>query len=106
MRPEGIVAFMASARARRIGKVGICHAKTGPRAALPLNGPHGAKMDHVSVVAIAGKPARVVVAAHCQQTVVLQALFQDAASDFAEITTLRNQRTAHRVKALAASDNL
>lgn len=55
-RHEEMCAFEAVGYAKFSGRVGVCMATSGPGAIHLLNGLYDAKLDHVPVVAIAGRP--------------------------------------------------
>lgn len=55
VKHEESAAFMASAYAKYIGKLGVCVATSGPGAIHLLNGLYDAKLDGAPVVAITGR---------------------------------------------------
>jgi hypothetical protein len=58
VRHEEMAAFMACARAKFTGEVGICLATSGPGVIHLLDGLYDAKLDHQPVVAIVGQQKR------------------------------------------------
>ena len=57
-RHEEMAAFMASAYAKFSGELGVCLATSGPGASHLITGLYDARLDHMPVLAIAGKQAR------------------------------------------------
>lgn len=55
VRHEEAGAFMASAYAKKTGKLGVCMGTAGPGAIHLLNGLYDAKLDHAPVLAITGQ---------------------------------------------------
>lgn len=55
VRHEETGAFMASAYAKKTGKLGVCLGTAGPGAIHLLNGLYDAKMDHAPVLALTGQ---------------------------------------------------
>src|ERR1700721_1595205 len=56
-RHEEMAAFMASAYAKFTGELGVCIATSGPGASHLITGMYDARMDHVPILAIAGRQA-------------------------------------------------
>jgi pyruvate dehydrogenase (quinone) len=66
-RHEELAAFMACARAKLTGDVGVCMATSGPGAIHLLNGLDDAKLDQQPVVAIVGQQKTISLGANYQQ---------------------------------------
>src|SRR5690606_31633551 len=84
VRHEEMAAFMACARSKFTGDIGVCMATSGPGAIHLLNGLYDAAMDHRGVVAIIGQQATIGLGASYQQEVDLKTLFKDVACHFVE----------------------
>src|SRR5690606_17766836 len=84
VRHEEMAAFMACARSKFTGDIGVCMATSGPGAIHLLNGLYDAAMDHRGVVAIIGQQATFGLGANYQQEVDLETLFKDVACNFVE----------------------
>jgi pyruvate dehydrogenase (quinone) len=76
---EEAAAFMATAYAKRTGRIGVCLATSGPGAIHLLNGLYDAKLDHAPVLAITGMQETSVLGTGYQQEVHLEHLFADVA---------------------------
>src|SRR5438105_157000 len=87
VRHEESAAFMACGHAKFTGEVGVCLATSGPGAIHLLNGLYDAKMDHASVVAIVGQPARPAIGGSYQQEVDLVTLFKDVAHEYVHVAS-------------------
>src|SRR5580698_1818504 len=90
-RHEEMAAFMASAYAKFTGELGVCIATSGPGAAHLITGLYDARLDHQSVLAIAGQQARTAIGGHYQQEVDLPALFKDVAGAFVQTVMVPSQ---------------
>ena len=64
VRHEEMAAFMASARAKLTGELGVCIATSGPGATHLVTGLYDARLDHMPVLAIAGQQARASMGGH------------------------------------------
>src|SRR5213596_1697957 len=77
VRHEEAAAFMACAYAKYTGKLGCCHATSGPGGIHLLNGLYDAKLDGVPVLAITGLQFHDLLNTGTQQDVELDKLFID-----------------------------
>ncbi len=76
-RHEVSAAFMATAYAKYIGKLGVCLATSGPGGLQLINGLYDAKMDGQPVLAITGMPDHDLIGMRTQQDVELDRVFED-----------------------------
>src|SRR6201987_3745893 len=90
-RHEEMAAFMACARAKFTGEIGVCMATSGPGAIHLLNGLYDAKLDHQPVVAVIGQQARMWLGSKYQQEVDLVTLYKDVASEFVQVCMVPQQ---------------
>jgi pyruvate dehydrogenase (quinone) len=87
VRHEEMAAFMASAYAKFTGELGVCLSTGGPGAAHLITGLYDAKLDHVTVLAIAGQAPRPARGAHNPQELNLDRMVADVAADVQEAET-------------------
>ncbi|BBU31310.1 thiamine pyrophosphate-requiring protein [Burkholderia sp. THE68] len=90
-RHEEMAAFMASAHAKFTGELGVCIATSGPGASHLITGLYDARLDHMSVLAIAGQQARAALGGHYQQEIDLPAMFKDVAGAFVQQASVPQQ---------------
>src|SRR5439155_3028010 len=76
---EEAAAFMACARAKATGRIGVCLATSGPGGIHLANGLYDAKLDHAPVLAITGMQETSVLGTGYQQEVHLDRLYADVA---------------------------
>lgn len=79
VRHEEAGAFMASAYAKKTGRLGVCMGTAGPGAIHLLNGLYDAKMDHAPVLALTGQVGLPFIGSDYFQEVDLLHLFEDVA---------------------------
>jgi pyruvate oxidase len=79
IRHEEAGAFMASAWAKKTGRLGVCMGTAGPGAIHLLNGLYDAKMDHAPVLALTGQVATEHLGTDYFQEVDLLQLFSNVA---------------------------
>ncbi len=79
VRHEETGAFMASAYAKKTGKLGVCLGTAGPGAIHLLNGLYDAKLDHAPVLALTGQVNLANIGTDYFQEVDLLNLFADVA---------------------------
>ncbi len=79
VRHEEAGAFMASAYAKKTGKLGVCMGTAGPGAIHLLNGLYDAKLDHAPVLAITGQVGLPYLGTDFFQEVDLLSLFGNVA---------------------------
>jgi pyruvate oxidase len=79
VRHEEAGAFMASALAKKTGKLGVCMGTAGPGAIHLLNGLYDAKLDHAPVLAITGQVGLPYIGTDYFQEVDLLSLFNNVA---------------------------
>lgn len=79
VRHEEAGAFMASAYAKKTGRLGVCMGTAGPGAIHLLNGLYDAKMDHAPVLALTGQVGLPYIGSDYFQEVDLIHLFEDVA---------------------------
>ncbi len=102
VRHEEAGAFMASAYAKKTGRLGVCMGTAGPGAIHLLNGLYDAKMDHAPVLALTGQVGLPYIGTDYFQEVDLIHLFEDVAvydyqvADASQVATMVAQacRTA------------
>ncbi len=77
VRHEEGAAFAACGYAKFTGRLGVCHATSGPGGIHLLNGLYDAKLDGAPVLAITGMQFHDLVGTYTQQDVALDKLFMD-----------------------------
>ena len=87
VRHEEMAAFMATAHAKLTGELGACLSTGGPGATHLITGLYDAKLDHASVVAIAGQAEATVRGASYQQELNLDRMLADVADYVQEAGT-------------------
>lgn len=86
VRHEEAGAFMASAYAKKTGKLGVCMGTAGPGAIHLLNGLYDAKLDHAPVLAITGQVGLPYIGTDYFQEVDILSLFSNVAMYNYEVT--------------------
>lgn len=86
VRHEEAGAFMASAYAKKTGRLGVCMGTAGPGAIHLLNGLYDAKLDHAPVLAITGQVGLPYIGTDFFQEVDLLGLFAQVAQYNYQVT--------------------